>query len=617
MQKRTKAQRRKRWARDNRVLQADNCHFPTCNMDLKNLISRTSDDESSPPNVPTPQLNKRTSQPRLSIHSLMNDNNDKEQNKEDAKEDDKENSEKADKIKESNGGAIPNGVKNNNKESLKSGPQIPKPTASVSGHKAPSLGQRAAPFLPTDASGINVRLLKKGEKERMREEPSFQTMNTTESEQQQTENGNSTGIKSRDEISTLKSESNVEAVVQKPPLPKTKQPKHEAQVVSAPPSGTDIIGKEDKQTIEEISSNSQSEEPEKNIHEQIKKLEELKKKEDVEAVADGKPKRYKTKPTWAQDYIPSFGQPTVGRSNGLNSFNNEVSLNNISKLSIPSITGSIPRNDFNKLVTEWIWANVEGVKQDYVDIPNVEDYIEIESKLGNIWDKVKDRRIQLPVNTECVVATDYVNQECFFKPGITLENFNDTKSFMSKLIQEATEKLQQGKGDPNNKFIIENSHVVDLIASDSRRNDKPISGRVSLDIKTKRKTNSISKQRISDLYLHFPNTLFDLRMTLSVELPKELNDAAFEIFKKRVTMEREKERISYIHRATSTRIDLTKVREKNNRIPKYELELELNTPALLQSMRTVLDDPLYYMDLVQAFLDNCKIITRHLSLQRQ
>lgn len=586
-------------------------------MDLKNLISRTSDDESSPPNVPTPQLNKRTSQPRLSIHSLMNDNNDKEQNKEDAKEDDKENSEKADKIKESNGGAIPNGVKNNNKESLKSGPQIPKPTASVSGHKAPSLGQRAAPFLPTDASGINVRLLKKGEKERMREEPSFQTMNTTESEQQQTENGNSTGIKSRDEISALKSESNVEAVVQKPPLPKTKQPKHEAQVVSAPPSGTDIIGKEDKQTIEEISSNSQSEEPEKNIHEQIKKLEELKKKEDVEAVADGKPKRYKTKPTWAQDYIPSFGQPTVGRSNGLNSFNNEVSLNNISKLSIPSITGSIPRNDFNKLVTEWIWANVEGVKQDYVDIPNVEDYIEIESKLGNIWDKVKDRRIQLPVNTECVVATDYVNQECFFKPGITLENFNDTKSFMSKLIQEATEKLQQGKGDPNNKFIIENSHVVDLIASDSRRNDKPISGRVSLDTKTKRKTNSISKQRISDLYLHFPNTLFDLRMTLSVELPKELNDAAFEIFKKRVTMEREKERISYIHRATSTRIDLTKVREKNNRIPKYELELELNTPALLQSMRTVLDDPLYYMDLVQAFLDNCKIITRHLSLQRQ
>jgi polynucleotide 5'-triphosphatase len=106
-------------------------------------------------------------------------------------------------------------------------------------------------------------------------------------------------------------------------------------------------------------------------------------------------------------------------------------------------------------------------------------------------------------------------------------------------------------------------------------------------------------------------------MSLSIELPNELNDAAFEIFKKRVTMEREKERTSYIHQATFTRIDLTKVREKNNRIPKYELELEINTPALLRSMHNVMEDPLYYIDLVQAFLDNGRIITRHLSLQRQ
>jgi hypothetical protein len=30
-----------------------------------------------------------------------------------------------------------------------------------------------------------------------------------------------------------------------------------------------------------------------------------------------------------------------------------------------------------------------------------------------------------------------------------------------------------------------------------------------------------------------------------------------------------------------------------------------------------MEDPLYYIDLVQAFLDNGRIITRHLSLQRQ
>ncbi|GAV27373.1 hypothetical protein PMKS-000838 [Pichia membranifaciens] len=588
-------------------------------MDLKNLISRTSDDESSAPNGPQVQLSKRTSQPRLSIHSLMNDN-DNEKNNVNNKEIDKEN--KADAKEES---TVLNGSQSKKKEALNSGQPIPKPTGSTSDYEVPTMEQKAAPFLPSDETGINVDLIERGEQERMREEPSFRTTNTTEAQEEDNSKEDSEAnsrddsarIKSRSSISALTNDSNIEVVAQKPPLPDTKPPKQENEVISGPPSTNDIIGTEDKKAIKEMDSKNQNNPSEKSIHEQIQKLEDLKKKEEIEVVADGKPKRYKNKPTWAQDYIPSFNQPASGGANGLNSFKGEVSLNNISKLSVPSITGSIPRNDFNKLVTEWIWANVEGVKQDYLDIPNVEEYIEIESKLGNIWDKVKDRRIQLPVNTECVVATDYVNQECFFKPGITLENYNDTKSFISKLIQEAAEQQQQGKGDPSNKFIIENSHVVDLIASDSRRGDKPISGRVSLDIKTKRKTNSISKQRISDLYLHFPNTLFDVRMSLSVELPKELNDAAFEIFKKRVTMEREKERVSYIHQATSTRIDLTKVREKNNRIPKYELELEINTPALLRSMRNVMEDPLYYMDLVQAFLDNSKIITRHLSHQRQ
>ena len=590
-------------------------------MDLKNLISRTSDDESSAPNGPQVQLSKRTSQPRLSIHSLMNDN-DNEKNNANHEENDKENNAKADAKERS---TVLNGSQGKQKEVLNSGQPISKPTGSTSDHEVPTMEQKAAPFLPSDETGINVDLIEKGEQERMREEPSFRTTNTTEAQEkdnskedsEDNSRGDSARIKSRSSISALTNNSNIEVVAQKPPLPDTKPPKQENEVISGPPSTNDIIGNEDKKAIKEMDSKNQNDAPENSIHEQIQKLEDLKKKEEIEVVADGKPKRYKNKPTWAQDYIPSFNQPASGGTNGLHSFKGEISLNNISKLSVPSITGSIPRNDFNKLVTEWIWANVEGVKQDYLDIPNVEEYIEIESRLGNIWDKVKDRRIQLPVNTECVVATDYVNQECFFKPGITLENYNDTKSFISKLTQEAAEQQQQGKGDPSNKFIIENSHVVDLIASDSRRGDKPISGRVSLDIKTKRKTNSISKQRISDLYLHFPNTLFDVRMSLSVELPKELNDAAFEIFKKRVTMEREKERVSYIHQATSTRIDLTKVREKNNRIPKYELELEINTPALLRSMRNVMDDPLYYMDLVQAFLDNSKIITRHLSHQRQ
>lgn len=598
-----------------------------------NLHNQNNPEDASSSSIP--QMSKRTSQPRLSIHSLMNDSNDTQAPL------NTDNTKVADSMQPPPPRAIPTDDLANEKPMPTS--SIPKPSESISSKtEAPSVEQAAMPFLPSTATGIDTDSIQKNIKAQEKE-PTMQTLNSTESQSKEAVSR----IKSKNSISALTNSVDVELPQSEaPPLPEIKSSEkdiiegaeevkeenvkaiHGVQSKSSSSIDEDVVMKDDLMGIKpsEQDENGSSEsvdtkpKPEP-IYNQIQKLEQLKQKQEEEddidvAPNDGKPRRYKTKPIWARDYVPSIQHSAMGADSS-RSRKVDVPLGGISKLEIPSITGSIPRNDFNKLVTEWIWANVEGVKQDYKDVPNVTDYIEIEMKLGNVWDKVKDCRIQLPVNTECVVATDYINQECYFKPGITLQNFNDTKAYLNKLIQEATEQQQLGRGNINNKFVIENSHVVDMIASDSRRNDKPISGRVSFDVKTKRKTNSISKQRISDLYLHLPNTLFDVRMSLSIELPNELNDAAFEIFKKRVTMEREKERTSYIHQATFTRIDLTKVREKNNRIPKYELELEINTPALLRSMHNVMEDPLYYIDLVQAFLDNGRIITRHLSLQRQ
>lgn len=536
-------------------------------MDLKNLISKNNDDEKVVPPSQPQQLNHRTSQPRLSIHSLMNEST--------------SNDPKSPALDANHAEMIP-----------------PKPTEKITNDNAPTIEQQVKPFLPSDESGIKTDTLETEIQPKNDGNILPEPKNSTESKEAQSENkfendGNDVVV------TEIRPQDN-------PPMPTKAEDLKEKSldtIIDETGKNPDLIKKDSlPKTIQNVST-------------QIQKLEYLKKKEEIESEIDGKPKRYRTKPTWAQDFIPVINRATGSSAPiGINSITNKTLINSISKMSIPSITGSIPRNDFNKLVTEWIWANIEGIKQDFTDVPNVTNCIELELKLGNIWDKVQDRRIQLPINTECIIATDYVNQDCFFKPGITFENFNETKNFMNKIIKDLTESQQKSKhNDANNKIITENSHVIDLIASDSRRNDKPISGRVSLDIKTKRKTNSISKQRISDLYLYFPNTLFDLRLSLSLELPKELNDAAFENFKKRVSMEREKERISYIHQATFTRFDLTKVREKSNRVPKYELELEINTPELLRSMDNVMDDPLYFIDLVQAFLDNSRIITRHLS----
>lgn len=328
-----------------------------------------------------------------------------------------------------------------------------------------------------------------------------------------------------------------------------------------------------------------------------KEIQQLKKVNSEESKSQ-KPRRYEKKPTWAKDYIPKLL---------LADENKKESFANPTKLKVPSITGSIPRNDFNKLVTDWIWANVQGIKNDFPNVPNVENYMELELKVGRIWDKVKDRRIQLPTNTECVVNMDYIHQNCFFRPGMSAKNYGDIKGFLEKLVKDGQ------TGRRNDKFIVETSHNVDLLASEKRQNEKLATARVTIDVKTKRRVASIDKERVSDLFIYLPSTLFDLRLSLSLELPHELNDAAFENFKQKVTLTRDKDRVSYVHQATATRLDLTKIKE--NGTSKYELELEIITPELLRSMGMIRDDPLYYVDLVQAFLDNGRIVTRQLSVQ--
>lgn len=353
------------------------------------------------------------------------------------------------------------------------------------------------------------------------------------------------------------------------------------------------------------------------IKQQIEKLEQLAKKEDVVVSQEGKPKRYRNKPIWARDYVPQIYKNLAVRStDGNKNVLGDIQGMNVSRLSVPSISGTMPRNDFTKLVSEWIWANHEAVKNQYGDVPNVSDYIELELKLGQIIDKEKDRRINLPVNTECVISNDYYNQECMFQAGVLLPEYKtaiDTlENFMaeSNEVGPATSAQQKNK---RGKFVQEKIHVVDMIASTASRNSRPSSTRVTLDVKTKRRVSAIQKQRINDLFIFLPNTRFDLRLTMSIELPVDMNEASYENFKTKINTQREKDRVSYIHQATATRIDLTKVKEENSKVAKYEVEVEMDNSSLIRSIRKVNDDPLLFPDLVQAFLDNARILTRKIS----
>ncbi|GMM29164.1 polynucleotide 5'-phosphatase [Martiniozyma asiatica (nom. inval.)] len=362
---------------------------------------------------------------------------------------------------------------------------------------------------------------------------------------------------------------------------------------------------------------SASKPPKDVIKNQLEQLKSLVNKEEILTHIDGKPKRYKNKPVWARDYVPQIYKNMVGK-NGVKSNLGDIATNG-SRLSVPSISGTMPQNDFNKLVTNWIWANVEQVKMSYPEEPKVMEYIELELKVGRIIEKTNDRRVNLPVNTETVLLGDYYNQECRFEAGVLQPEFQVCTQVIERFMAEAADQAN-GSGPVNGpkrgKFVTEKLHVVDMISSEVSRNQRPSSTRVTLDLKTKRRMSTIKKQRVNDLFFYLPNTNFDLRLSLSIEWPEEMNDVAFSVFQNKVSMQREKNRVSYIHQNTATRIDMTKVKEGSNKQARYEIELEMNTQSLMRSINKVSDDPLLFPDMVQAFLDNARIITRAMTEKR-
>lgn len=324
------------------------------------------------------------------------------------------------------------------------------------------------------------------------------------------------------------------------------------------------------------------------IEHDLKMLEQLEKNQD----GIHKPKRYDTPPVWARDYVPVIRkrkQKVVKKSS----------------LSAVSMTESVPYDDLTNGVTSWIYSNIVKVKEDYSNgreraIPNILDYLELELKVGQIFDKKTERRVILPVANECIISSDFFKQNCFFNAGIGSQNFHDANDFLESL---------------KDAFVQTRTNHVDSVHSESQRDGKPINVRVTRDKDSKRVVAVINKMRVSDLVIFMPNFRFDMRLSMSLEIPKTTNETGAEAIEKRANMVREKTRTSFNHKPTFTQVDLTKIKESSKKKPpasKCELELELESSELVKSIDILAENNIYFVDLVKAFLDNGRILVRKL-----
>lgn len=343
-----------------------------------------------------------------------------------------------------------------------------------------------------------------------------------------------------------------------------------------------------------------------------------------------KPRRYSSPPIWAQEWVPKVGAHSVDDNVNEKAPTNATALSNKSVFNTNStssvdlecsITGTIPPLSVTRTIAEWIYANFIEITEEN------RKNIELELKFGTIMDKKTNNRIDILVSTECIFTNV---SEVYFDAGIHQVGFNEVVKFLEELEKKYQDdlKLKNDPSKPKRKFNNLQTDVTDSIYYVNSRNEAPKSIRVSKDnLLNPPRYTAINKQKISDLFIHNPSSMYDLRLSLSLENPIP-NDQIQTVMKRsKPNLVRVKDRNTFYHKSTVTQFDLTKVvtpRElKNTTTGKkvvekensFEIELEADILELFNGFDQFKlgTNSIRFEELVEIFVNNARCLNNRVT----
>lgn len=355
---------------------------------------------------------------------------------------------------------------------------------------------------------------------------------------------------------------------------------------------------------------------------EINRLNELKK-------TKWKPHRYSEPPIWAQQYIsPSHRDklPHNYLKQAPTNLNNTGGAGKavFDRGSMHSsdleclITGVIPPQSTVRTIAEWIYANFIEI------LVENRQYTELELKFGTIVDKVSGSRLAIGVSTECIY-TD--NSAIRFELSVHEAGWREMKSFMDELEKQYQEESRRDPTKPRKKFAMTETDNIDFFYTHSERNERPKKIRITKDqLLNPPRYAGVEKKRLSDIHIFNPSSMFDFRISLSLELPIAEGDIEPIMKKTKIGLQRGKKRTSYNHSATVTRFDFTEVsvpKPTRNKAGKtvvsnevgHELELELDSFLIFRGFDKVRDglDSIRFEELVEVFLNNARCCNNHVT----
>ncbi|KAL8756587.1 MAG: hypothetical protein Q9184_004455 [Pyrenodesmia sp. 2 TL-2023] len=254
--------------------------------------------------------------------------------------------------------------------------------------------------------------------------------------------------------------------------------------------------------------------------------------------------------------------------------------------------------------------------------------VEIEAKIGQIIDQNTNDRLRLPVETECVLSRSDPNLRTQFRSSMTVGQHSRLNQFLNRSLQDSKPPLKNPKKlrlpleyvhtYETDTFYSLSPNALSLLPPSiqhhlDRRNKPKV--RITTDQRTGSVTAKIIKVRISNIEIHCPQTAFDWRLSVNLEVNwdgdlKELVESTEGINGR--SPDRKKDRMSYKH--SHYQIDLTQVKLGDigpKAEKEHELEVELSSAAVREQGQLVLQQkPNNYEGLVKGFVDNVRLLVR-------
>lgn len=281
-------------------------------------------------------------------------------------------------------------------------------------------------------------------------------------------------------------------------------------------------------------------------------------------------------------------------------------------------------DDVSRKVCDFIWVNAinnDLVRRAITDSEHT--MLEVEARWGQIIDNSAKSRLRGYHDTETIVKSAQIDTK--FESTMTVEQHMRMNQYLNGQLQAAAKS--EGKRETiNYKHTFEIDEFYELgqeqfatlpdtvkkIIADSGKRQRI---RVTRDAKSpeKKVLRSIIKQRIANLEISSPQTEWDYRIGINLEItyPGPIDNLQPATDHGKPAEERTKDRISYSW-LNAYQVDLTLVRQKTTK--NHELELELDAKKLLENADKIQrKEPSDFEALINGMMNNLRVLSREIT----